>query len=103
MKAIYQNIFLILLAILYILYFSILLGFGDKNKNLMNSIQFWLKIYIGIYLIVMYNPFTKSTFTDIDRRIVFSCALFLLSTITITEIYYNYNYVLDNIKKLKFL
>jgi|TARA_Y100000992_G_scaffold244063_1_gene175147 hypothetical protein len=102
MKTIYQNIFLILLAIVYILYFLVLLGFGNNNRYLIDTIQFTLKVYISIYLIVMYNPFVKSTFTETDKRIVFSCALFLLSTITITEFYYNYNNSMYYLKKLKF-
>jgi len=101
MKTIYQNIFFILLAIIYILYFFLLLGFGKDNKNLITTTQFLLKIYISIYLIIMYNPFVKSTFSETDKRIVFSCALFLISTITITEIYYNYNNFIYYLKKLK--
>ena len=67
----------------------------DRRPVIMISLDFWIKVYMGIYLIWKFNPFFPGAFTDFDRRIVFAAGTFLLS-ITIVE-YYLKAYI-DNIK-----
>jgi hypothetical protein len=39
-----------------------------------------MKYYVTGFLLIRFNPFVKTDFTEFDRRIVFSSALFLLAT-----------------------
>lgn len=84
METIYHKIFLYLLALIYILYFTILFGFN--NNELIKVVQFWLRIYVGLFLLIFFNPFTKAKFNEYDQRIVFSSALLLITTVSITEL-----------------
>ena len=55
-----------------------------------------LKIYVALFLIIKFNPFTNKTpFTQFDRRIAFQAGVFLLSTTILNTIIMNYT---DNIK-----
>ena len=44
-----------------------------------------MKYYVTIFLLLRFNPLTKTKFTDFDRRIVFSSAIFMLTTTTISQ------------------
>ena len=45
----------------------------------------YMKYYVSIFLIIRFNPFTNSHFTEFDRKIVFSSAIFLLTTTAFNE------------------
>jgi hypothetical protein len=82
---IYHKIFLYLLALIYILYLTILFGFN--NNNLVQIVQFWLRIYVSLFLLIFFNPFQKTKFTEYDQRIVFSSALLLSTTVSINDLF----------------
>jgi hypothetical protein len=61
-------------------------GFIDKKAYRLASLDFWIKVYMGIYLIWQFNPFFPGKFTEFDRRVVFAAGTFLF-TITIVDYY----------------
>tara|TARA_R110002012_G_scaffold89235_3_gene219301 strand:+ start:470 stop:775 length:306 start_codon:yes stop_codon:yes gene_type:complete len=80
----HELVFDIALYLSYILYIVVYLRIGSSKKyqELLENI---MKYYVIGFLLIRFNPFTKNTFTEFDRRIVFSSAIFLLTTTTITE------------------
>ena len=58
-----------------------------------------LKIYVSLVLLIRFNPFINRQFTDFDKKIVFSSALFLISTTTINEVAINYERIVSYIRK----
>jgi hypothetical protein len=68
----------------------ILFGITTTAPEYLTTLQSFLKFYISIILIWRFNPFRKNEMTDFDRRLVFSCAMFLLTTTTITSLVINY-------------
>ena len=85
MYKIYQNIFLYGLNLSYVLYFFAILGAGSLAPEYLSSLRGFLKIYIGLLLVGLYNPITykEGNFTNLDRKLVFSAGVFLLLSTTL--------------------
>lgn len=106
MKKIYENIFDYSIIIVYVLYFIIVynlysshkISFGEKLlsqeklREYLDNIQTFLRLFVMSILLVRFNPFSKITFNDFDRKLVFTSALFLLSTTGINEIIMSSDY-----------
>jgi hypothetical protein len=45
-----------------------------------------MKIYVSIFLIIRFNPFTKNEFNDLDRKFAFTSGMLILSTSAIAQI-----------------
>lgn len=87
MYKIYQNVFLYGLNASYVLYFLAILGAGSLAPEYLSSLRGFLKIYIGLLLVGLYNPITYKDrkFTDIDRKMAFSAGVFLLLSSTLVS------------------
>ena len=82
-----QNyIFSAVVTISYILYFAIAFGLSVKAPEYLETLQYWAKLYIGIFLVIRFNMFRKIQFTDLDRKIAFSAGIFILTTTFINQI-----------------
>jgi len=96
----YKIVYYIFLYGSYILYGFTLLAIlgGLPNLNLSHKIpeylsilQNGLKYYVCFFLIARFNPlFSHSEFTQFDADIVFSSAIFLLLTTSLTSIVTTY-------------
>jgi len=80
----------------YFLYGLFSLGLAAKAPQYLDTLDYYVKIYISLFLLWRFNPFRTIQFTDLDRKIVFSSGLFLFSTTVINQILITY---LTNIKK----
>ena len=88
MLKLYENIFFVGVLLTYIFIVSIIFGFGgNKIGDYLSILNFFMKIYICLLIIYRFNPFVKSSFTDFDKRLVFSSSIFLLYTVTIEEFF----------------
>ena len=58
MKKIYQKIFLYSINASYILYFIVLFGVGGFAPQYLEYLRSFLKFYIALILISLYNPLT---------------------------------------------
>jgi len=65
----------ILVLVLYVL---AVLGIGEHSPQYLEVIDNVLKIFIGIVLVALFNPWTHTSFNKFHRRIVFSSGLMLL-------------------------
>ena len=90
-----NTIFNYVIFISYILYFIALLGISSSAPEYLEKIEYWVRIYISIFLIVRFNMFRKITFNYLDQKIAFHAGVFLLATTIIQQILMNY---LDKIK-----
>jgi hypothetical protein len=75
-----ELVFLYLINISYVLYIIVLLGIGGFAPKYLRYLRTFLQIYIGILLVIRYNPLTYKgrEFGEFDRRLVFSSGIFLL-------------------------
>lgn len=90
----------------WILYILIALGISTKAPKYLDSLQYFIKAYVSIFLIYRFNPFRKIKFTDFDAKISFSAGVFLIATTAIDKVLKKYiintkNYATENISKIK--
>jgi hypothetical protein len=80
-----ELLFLYSINISFVLYIIVLLGIGGFAPQYLHYLKTFLQIYIGILLVITYNPFTYKNyeFGEFDRHLVFSSGIFLLLSTTI--------------------
>lgn len=70
----------------YVLFFAALFGVWSYAPKYLDTVENWLQLYVGVFLALRFNPlWGKKTFDSFDRRIVFSSALFLLASSSLTH------------------
>jgi hypothetical protein len=77
--------FNLFIVISYLLIFLTTLGLSKNSIFILKTIDYYVRIYICIFLIYRFNPFRKVEFTELDRKIAFSAGLFLLTTSALNE------------------
>ena len=77
--------FLIFIYISYFLIIIAALGFSQLAPKYLNDMDYYVKMYVCIFLIIRFNPFRKIEFTELDRKIAFSAGLFILTTTAIAQ------------------
>tara|TARA_E500000331_G_scaffold357580_2_gene419824 strand:- start:3067 stop:3438 length:372 start_codon:yes stop_codon:yes gene_type:complete len=118
MKKIYERIFDFTLLSLYVLYIIIVYTlyssqqisidngiikgtFSEKKlREYLDKLQLFFRTFVVFILLVRFNPFMKINFTDFDRKLVFTSALFLISTTGINEFIMSSNHISQNLKNL---
>jgi hypothetical protein len=74
----------------YILTAIILFGLSTHAQYYLETIEYYIKIYVSIFLIYRFNPFRHVEFTELDRKIVFSAGWFIFTTTSINAIITKY-------------
>ena len=72
--------------VLYILNICLLIGLSTKAVDYINTIDYYIKIYVSLYIIYRFNQFRKVSFTELDRKIIFTSGIFLFTTTIIHTI-----------------
>lgn len=87
----FQNrVFDIVVYTTWILYIVILLGLSSTAPQYLNDLEFYIKLYVSLFLIFRFNPFRRVRFTGLDAKIAFSAGLFLFGTTAISSILNTY-------------
>ena len=81
-----DKIFNIVIIVSWILYISILTGISVNAPKYLDTFDYYVKIYVCLFLIFRFNPFTKIESTDLDRKIAFSAGIFLFTTSSLNQI-----------------
>jgi hypothetical protein len=74
----------------YLLYIVIALGFSASAPRYLNDLLFYTKLYISLFLIYRFNPFTITKFTPLDAKIAYNAGIFLLFTTLLNSVLVNY-------------
>ena len=90
-----NSAFNIIIIISYILYFVVAIGISASAPQYLETLQYWVKLYISLFLIYRFNPFRSIRFNELDRKVVFSAGVFLLSTTIFNHI------LMSNLKQIK--
>jgi len=86
-----ENIFDFTFVIIYFLYFLIALGLSATAPKYLSFLDFYVKIYVSLFLILRFNPFRHVRFTSLDKKIAFNAGLFVLfATTSVNQILINY-------------
>ena len=86
-----EKIFDFTFLIIYFLYFLIALGLSATAPKYLSFLDYYVKIYVSLFLIWRFNPFTHVKFTSLDKKIAFNAGIFVLfATTTINQILITY-------------
>jgi hypothetical protein len=89
-----EKVFDYISVITYILY--IVIAFGLSSSELapkyLDDLLFYTKMYISLFLIYRFNPFTLSKFTPLDAKIAYNAGIFLLFTTALNSVLVKYIY-----------
>jgi hypothetical protein len=84
---------------IYFSYFLILISFfglSNTAPNFLESIDYYVRIYICLFLIWRFNPLREvQNFTDLDRKIAFAAGMFIITTTALNQ------YLVDIKEKVK--
>ena len=79
------------IIISYMVYIFAAFGVAFISPKYITALDFWVKIYICLFLLVRFNPFSgKIKFTDLDRKISFSSGILLATSIIVNTILKSY-------------
>ena len=74
---------------IYLSYFLIILsflGFSNIAPNFLEKIDYYVRIYICLFLIWRFNPMRNiDKFTNLDRKIAFSAGMFIITTTALNQ------------------
>jgi hypothetical protein len=74
----------------WILYFAVLFGVSLNAPSYLDDMDYYVKIYVSLFLLYRFNVFRKIKFTDLDRKIAFSAGVFLFTTTALNQVLSNY-------------
>lgn len=92
---IHEGIFNITIFISYTLFFLSAIGFSSNTPEYLKTFDYYLRIYICLFLILRFNPYRKhmlwfhnnkfDKFDELDRKIAFNAGIFILTTSVINN------------------
>ncbi len=85
-----NKIYDIVVYVTWFLYIIIALGLSANAPEYLDDLQYYVKLYISLFLIYRFNPFRRVKFTGLDAKIAFSAGVFLLATTAINSVLQNY-------------
>ena len=80
--------FSVIIYLTWFLYFAILLGLSANAPQYLNDLQYYVKMYVSLFLIVRFNPFTRASFNELDGKNVFRQTTRVIARCSIIECKY---------------
>jgi hypothetical protein len=81
-----EMLFNFVIYITYILVVVSTVGLSENAPRYLSIIDYYIRIYICLFLIWRFNPLrTSYEFTDLDRKIAFSAGVFILTTTALNQ------------------
>jgi hypothetical protein len=77
-----------------LLFFAIssYIGLGIAKPSIVSVLDYYLKIFLALYLLYRFNPFKKEfTFKELDRRVAFSAGVFIFTTTILSKMLIKYS------------
>ena len=85
----------IIIVISYILYGTFALGLSANSPQYLADLDYYVKIYISLFLLWRFNAFRVIKFSELDRKIAFSAGVLLFTTSAVNQLLKSY---LDDIQ-----
>ena len=77
----HTSTYLWLALLIHVVYLAVLVGLVDTAPEYIHTLESYVKVYVALFLVLRFNKYTgTSNFTPLDRKIVFSAGLVVLST-----------------------
>ena len=75
-----SQLFDLIIIVTWSLYIIIVLGLSANAPDYLDDLQYYVKIYVSLFLIWRFNPFRRVKFTYLDTKIAFNAGIFLIMT-----------------------
>jgi len=100
MKSNYHELlFDLIILLMYMLYGLFILGVSKDAEKYISSIDYYIKIFISLFLIYRFNSFRKiNTFTAFDKRMAFSAGILILFATLIDKLLTQYSRQIQDFK-----
>lgn len=77
----HTSTYLWIVLMIHVVYLAVLVGLVDTAPEYIDKLESYIKVYVALFLVLRFNKYTgTSHFTPLDRKIVFSAGLVVLST-----------------------
>jgi len=81
-----ENAFDYIFYLLYTLIVISALGFSESVQKYIEDIDYYVRIYICLFLMWRFNPLrTSYEFTNLDAKIAFTAGIFILTTTALNQ------------------
>jgi hypothetical protein len=81
-----NNAFTVIIIATYLIYFLSAIGISKTAPMYLDDFDYYVKIYISLFLLWRFNMFRKIDFNELDRKIAFSAGLFLFTSTAVYSI-----------------
>lgn len=86
----------------YLLYGLTLIGIYNVAPEYLHTLNLFIKIYVALFLIIYFSPFTQHKINEFDKNIVFTAGIFLLMTTAVADLLHPFmERQLNEIKHIK--
>lgn len=83
----YEKFYTYITYLLYILFFISFFQIKNNAPEYLDDLNIIIKVFICLFLLYRFNPFTNNTFNEFDKKIVFDSALYLLFSSLFIDFY----------------
>ena len=85
-----NNAFTLIIIATYLIYILSAIGITKAAPTYLDDFDYYVKIYISLFLLWRFNMFRKIEFNELDRKIAFSAGLFLFTSTAVYNILTDY-------------
>ena len=85
----------------YFLYFLFVIGFANNAPEYLVRLNYYVQLYVSLFLLIRFNPFSKVKFTELDKKIAFTGGLFIVSTTILNKSVLDYVTQVKNLLQSK--
>lgn len=95
-----DKMFTVFIYLSYTLILISAMGLSENAPKYLQSMDYYVRIYICMFLIWRFNPFRKHyEFTQLDRKIAFSAGVFILTTTALNQYLNKFTLTLASYRK----
>lgn len=85
MQSLQYKLFTLFLILFYAFAILSALGLYSNAHAYVETMDYYMRIYICLFLIWRFNPFSKHRFDELDKKIVFMAGMIILSTTALNQ------------------
>ena len=85
MYSLQYKLFMMFLVLLYVFAFLSALGVYPNAHKYVEVMDYYMRIYICLFLIWRFNPFSKHKFDELDKKIAFIAGVIILTTTALNQ------------------
>ena len=85
MYSLQYKLFMVFLVLLYAFAILSALGVYPNAHKYVEVMDYYMRIYICLFLIWRFNPFSKHKFDELDKKIAFIAGVIILTTTALNQ------------------